>query len=114
MFLSEIKNGCWECGIIECNNKAIILELEHIDENSENNSKENLSLLCPNYHSQTKTYKGKIEGMADISAVSDMLKGKVISRCSTTVVQRSCKAKVVGANPTIGTISSTISAYDDK
>ena len=58
-YLSEQKEGCWECGITEWNGKDIVLELEHINGNSQDNSEENLSLLCPNCHSQTDTYKGK-------------------------------------------------------
>ena len=33
------------------------LELDHIDGNSENNTENNLRLLCPNCHSLTLTYK---------------------------------------------------------
>lgn len=61
-YLSEQKDGCWECGITEWNGKEIVLELEHIDGNSSNNHEDNLSLLCPNCHSQTDTYKGKNAG----------------------------------------------------
>lgn len=53
---------CWECGITEWNGKQIVFELEHIDGNSQNNSEENLSLLCPNCHSQTPTYKNRNKG----------------------------------------------------
>lgn len=61
-YLSEKKDGCWECGITSWNNKPIVLELDHIDGNSDNNNEDNLSLLCPNCHSQTTTYKGKNKG----------------------------------------------------
>ena len=61
-YLREQKQGCWTCGITEWNNKPIVLELEHIDGDSTNNSLKNLSLLCPNCHSQTETYKGKNRG----------------------------------------------------
>lgn len=40
----------------------IPLEVEHIDGNSENNKEENLTLLCPNCHSLTETYKGANRG----------------------------------------------------
>ena len=55
-------NMCEECGITEWNNKSIVFELEHIDGNSENNNLENLSLICPNCHSQTSTYKNRNKG----------------------------------------------------
>lgn len=61
-YLSEQKDGCWTCGITEWNNKPIVLELEHIDGDSTNNAEGNLSLLCPNCHSQTATYKGRNRG----------------------------------------------------
>jgi Zn finger protein HypA/HybF involved in hydrogenase expression len=55
-------NKCWSCGITEWNNKSIVMDLEHIDGNSLNNNLENLSLICPNCHSQTATYKGANKG----------------------------------------------------
>lgn len=61
-YLAESKSGCWTCGITEWNGKNIVLELEHVDGNSDNNAEENLALICPNCHSQTETYKGKNRG----------------------------------------------------
>lgn len=61
-YLAEKQTGCWECGITDWNGKPIVLELEHINGNSNDNSEENVSLLCPNCHSQTDTYKGKNRG----------------------------------------------------
>ena len=55
-------NKCSSCGINEWNGKAIVMDLEHIDGNSENNDMSNLCLLCPNCHSQTPTYKGRNKG----------------------------------------------------
>jgi hypothetical protein len=75
-YLSEQKNGCWECGITEWNGKPIVLELEHKDGNSQNNSEDNLSLLCPNCHSQTDTYKGKNVGKGRYSRRIRYAEGK--------------------------------------
>lgn len=50
---------CEECGINEYNGKPIVLELEHKNGNSSDNSLDNVCLLCPNCHSQTDTYKAK-------------------------------------------------------
>jgi hypothetical protein len=61
-YLAEQVSGCWECGITEWNQKPIVLDLEHKDGNSENNAEDNLSLLCPNCHSQTSTYKNRNKG----------------------------------------------------
>jgi len=45
-------NGIW-------GGKKLVLQLEHIDGNSQNNQLENLTFLCPNCHSQTATFAGK-------------------------------------------------------
>lgn len=42
--------------------KTTVIEVDHVDGDSENNSLNNLRLLCPNCHSQTDTYKGKNRG----------------------------------------------------
>ena len=57
-YLKE-KNGdkCVECGQGNIwNNKPLVLQLDHIDGNSDNNNLDNLRLLCPSCHSQTDTY----------------------------------------------------------
>lgn len=49
---------CMKCGWNEINKFTgnVPIQLEHKDGNSENNSLENLELLCPNCHSLTSTY----------------------------------------------------------
>lgn len=58
----KYNNACTKCRISSWNNKPISLEIEHIDGNSENNNEDNITLLCPNCHSQTSTYKSKNKG----------------------------------------------------
>jgi|688.fasta_scaffold613712_2 hypothetical protein len=53
------KHKCDRCGNTEWQNHPIPLELEHIDGNSSNHTLSNLSLLCPNCHALTSTYRGK-------------------------------------------------------
>lgn len=56
----ERSHKCESCNKTKWLNNALIpLELEHIDGNNKNNNSENLKLLCPNCHSQTKTWKRK-------------------------------------------------------
>jgi RNA polymerase subunit RPABC4/transcription elongation factor Spt4 len=55
-------NECSECGTLEWNGNDLVLEVEHKDGNSTNNTSDNLCLICPNCHSQTLTYKGKNKG----------------------------------------------------
>jgi hypothetical protein len=59
-YLTETRGyKCSCCDINEWNGKSIVLEIDHIDGNSENNSPENLRFICPNCHSQTDTYKAR-------------------------------------------------------
>lgn len=50
---------CFKCGNTEWNGLPIALEVEHISGESTDNSEDNLSLLCPNCHAQTPTYRRK-------------------------------------------------------
>lgn len=54
-----LSNRCSGCKITEWNQKSIVLELDHTDGDRTNHALQNLRLLCPNCHSQTKTYKSK-------------------------------------------------------
>jgi 5-methylcytosine-specific restriction endonuclease McrA len=55
----EQDRKCLICNINEWLGKPITLELDHIDGNNKNNSRENLRYLCPNCHSQTETWRGR-------------------------------------------------------
>ena len=55
-FLKIRKYKCEVCGITEHNGKPITLQIDHIDGNRKNNTFENLRFICPNCHSQTKTW----------------------------------------------------------
>ena len=58
--LPNIKYECTGCGIGDTwNGNPITLQLDHIDGNNKNNLLSNLRWLCPNCHSQTKTFAGK-------------------------------------------------------
>ena len=51
---------CSKCDILnEWNGEPLVLQLDHIDGNSDNNLPTNLRLLCPNCHSQTDTFTCK-------------------------------------------------------
>jgi hypothetical protein len=50
---------CYNCNNTIWQNQPIPIELEHIDGNHANNNLDNLTLLCPNCHAQTPTYRGK-------------------------------------------------------
>lgn len=50
---------CLLCGIDSWLKKPISLELDHIDGDNTNHSRNNLRLLCPNCHSQTPTFRNR-------------------------------------------------------
>lgn len=50
---------CEQCKNTTWNEKPIALELNHVDGNRDNNSPENLQLLCPNCHAQTDNWRGR-------------------------------------------------------
>jgi 5-methylcytosine-specific restriction endonuclease McrA len=62
--LRLLKEGFFEHRCYNCHNNTWIdqpipLELEHINGNNTDNRLENLTLLCPNCHALTPTYRGK-------------------------------------------------------
>lgn len=50
---------CSSCGIKDWLELEIMLEVHHKDGNKKNNEQSNISLLCPNCHSQTDNYGNK-------------------------------------------------------
>lgn len=54
----EQDGKCIICNISEWLGTPITLEVDHIDGDNSNNSRENLRALCPNCHSQTETWRG--------------------------------------------------------
>lgn len=55
-----LKNQCSECKLeVIWQGKPISLHLEHINGEHSDNRLENLTILCPNCHSQTLTYGNK-------------------------------------------------------
>lgn len=70
------KYACSICGISSWNGKKLVLVLDHIDGNPDNNSPENLRLVCPNCDSQLETYKGKNMGKGRYSRRKRYHEGK--------------------------------------
>lgn len=53
------EHKCYRCERKTWNNEEIPLDLEHINGDNRDHRLENLTLLCPNCHAQTPTYKGR-------------------------------------------------------
>ncbi len=60
----KYKEKCSICGWNQINpiTKKVPLEVDHADGNSENNSENNLRLLCPNCHSLTPYFRNLNKG----------------------------------------------------
>ena len=54
------KDQCEICGMSEWQGVKLPLELHHKDGNPYNNSLDNFEILCPNCHSQTENFRGRI------------------------------------------------------
>lgn len=88
----KFKNKCTECGQVETHNgKPLTLQLEHVDGNSSHNDEDNLSLLCPNCHTQTEFYGSKNKGNG---------RGSIGKRgCNSVVECQPSKLFVAGSIP---------------
>lgn len=58
---------CEECYISFYNGKPITLQIHHINGNNKDQRIENLSILCPNCHSQTNNYAGKNRSLLGVT-----------------------------------------------
>lgn len=59
ILIQERGHKCERCNNSHWLDEIITLELEHIDGDRLNNTRENLLLLCPNCHSLTITWRGR-------------------------------------------------------
>mgnify|MGYP000424209917 CR=1 FL=1 len=64
---------CSECGCTEHNGRPVIMELDHLNRITNDSRIENLSMKCPNCHSQTLGYKNR---KITIEEYHDKLKNK--------------------------------------
>ena len=62
LLIEQRGHRCEDCGLTEWKSHPIPLELHHVDGNSDNNTVENLVLVCPNCHAFTPNYKGAVKG----------------------------------------------------
>lgn len=60
--IKEYGHKCWDCELTTWKNEPIPLQIDHIDGNSDNYSRSNLRILCPNCHAMTPTFSGRNAG----------------------------------------------------
>ena len=65
------EHKCYKCNRTSWNDLPIPIELEHIDGDHNNNELNNLTILCPNCHAQTPTYRGKNQKRAGMVKLAD-------------------------------------------
>ena len=53
------ENRCEDCGLIAWRGKPLAMALHHLNGDGDDNTLENLRLLCPNCHSQTENFAGR-------------------------------------------------------
>jgi hypothetical protein len=91
-----LKNKCALCGQgPEWNGKPLSLQLDHIDGVHNNNSPENLRLLCPNCHSQTVTFcRRKDKKRKNVKTkIQNIKKSEFCNSCGKPITNRSKKNK---------------------
>lgn len=76
-----LKYKCYNCELEEWLGKPISLQLEHKNGDNTDNRLENLTLLCPNCHSQTATFAGKNK--------RTIKKQRYCKKCKTKITKQS-------------------------
>lgn len=69
-----LEDRCYKCGITKWQDEPITLQLHHINGDRSDNRLRNLTILCPNCHSQTPNYAGK-----NIKKRKSMVLGKTMN-----------------------------------
>ena len=94
------EHRCDKCLRQTWNDIPIALELHHVNGDKQDHRIENINLLCPNCHSQTKTYRGKnIKNGNSIMAREPQLSLNFAPKRVGVLVTRERKAPLIGECP---------------
>lgn len=84
-----IEYSCNLCDIVDkWLDSDLVLQLDHIDGVNNNHAKENLRFLCPNCHSQTKTWGGR-----NTSKNSEYKSKNILSKEKPSNICMNCKSE---------------------
>lgn len=99
--LSEgvFQRKCYSCDLTIWIDVPIPLELEHIDGNHDNNKLENLTLLCPNCHALTPTYRRRNKKYPALKLSSEIDPDKVskVAKPRATKIKWPAPSEVLSA-----------------
>jgi hypothetical protein len=88
------EHKCYQCDNIEWNGKPIPIELEHIDGDHYNNELSNLTILCPNCHAQTSTYRRPKDSLNKEKIIKKIkIKTKNFCKCGKEIRKKSKTCK---------------------
>ncbi len=107
--ISELnwKEECSDCGNKgEWQGKKLTLQLDHVNGNSKDNRIENLRFLCPNCHSQTETFSGKIHLKNKCELCGNKISNKNSKHCMD------CYTKIIA--PKVGFVQRKVKRPDKE
>ena len=105
LLMEEVDYKCTKCGFCKTREDGkSILEIDHIDGDHTNNSKENLRVLCPNCHALTPNFRnwGRTSKHKTSKRLRKGNKDFKHAHLAQLVEQRICNAQVVSSNLTMG------------
>ena len=108
----EQEGKCAKCGIEEWFGKKISIEIDHIDGNHNNNTRENMIGLCPNCHSITDTWRGRNKSKREKTATNEEIVYAFLSNGSIRKALISLNMAPKGAN--YGRVKRALTLFDVK